>query len=115
MTWYEEKHRTFFIYVLLGEEDLARYVGLTVNPRQRHKVHQITARQAYRGDTPLKRWLLQCQARDFIPPLVVMEKVTGLHRARVREVAWLDTFLRQGVPLLNLVGQPRQATLLGLL
>lgn len=111
MTWYPAKHKTFYIYALLDDEGLVVYVGATVNPKQRRRVHMITAGQAYRGDTPLKRWLLERKLRGVGVDMLLLEKVQGIERTRLREVATIDTYLRMGCKLLNTSSMPKQALL----
>lgn len=112
MTWYREKHRTFFVYLLLEDDGEVRYVGLTTDPTRRKYVHYVTSRQHYRGDTPLRRWLEARRVRDLPLHMLLVEKVVGLQRARIREVAWIDLYHAHGCALLNTTGLPRQARLL---
>lgn len=107
MTWYRDDY-TMYAYALLDDDGLAVYVGITCNPTQRRRVHMITASQPYRGDTPLKRWLLDRKRRGLVLDMLVLEKIEGVRAARVREVYWIDLFLRLGRPLLNTVAMPKQ-------
>ena len=107
MTWLTDD-LTLFVYVLLDEELRARYVGITVDPKTRARVHKITSRQHYRPPTPVRVWIAEREERV---EMLVLEKVEGVRRARSREAHWIDTYLRLGCDLLNTAGMPRQPCL----
>jgi hypothetical protein len=114
MTWYPH-HRTFYVYLLLDQDNRARYVGLTTKPHRRLYIHWVCSRQAYRGDTPLRRWLLGMKAFGWsrcIHMLLLEKHVGNPLTARQREVHYIDVYRRLGCSLLNLASMPRQDTLL---
>src|SRR5262249_3334923 len=77
-----------------------RYVGKTVNPRGRLKVHVHAAR---RGKSwRVSRWIRELLTEGIMPQWDVLEIVQGNAAACERERYWIETFAASGARLVNL-------------
>jgi len=97
-----------FVYELVNPlTDIPFYVGITENAYKRFKSHMYNRDRC----NPAKNAIVQSLKSDNLVPIMkIRETVDGLEHAQKREKYWINYYLVQGIPLTNIVGQPKIAT-----
>lgn len=90
--------QTRYIYALCCPRTMqVRYVGCTINPQDRKRVHTHSKPTA---DTPLAVWLRRLHERDQRPFFVVVDRTTTERGGRELERQWIAHYARKNGPLL---------------
>lgn len=91
------EHDTAYVYMLIDPRDgSVRYLGKSVNPKDRYKHHVKPSRRAH--DTRKADWIQELHNEDYKPRLFVVEEVDD-EVWEQREQWWLDNL--KGEPLTN--------------
>jgi len=91
----------YVIYALVDPRDfLIRYVGLSENIYMRFKQHL----RCEGTNVGKNRWIEELNANQEIPNVWNLETARDREEARFLEEEWIDRLLKQGFPLLNVVG-----------
>ena len=90
--------QTRYIYALCCPRTMqVRYVGCTINPQDRKRVHTHSKPTA---DTPLAVWLRRLHERAQRPFFVVVDRTTTERGGRELERQWIAHYARKNGPLL---------------
>lgn len=93
------EERTVYIYVLIDPRDNAvRYVGVTVNPKDRLRRH---IQAAPTSKLHSGRWISQLLGLNMVPTLNVIDEATE-EDWRDRETYWIAKYRGEGTNLTNL-------------
>jgi hypothetical protein len=85
------------IYTLSDPRTRAiRYVGYSVDARKRLSAHLIDASTSHKA-----LWIQSLRRHGVQPLLMVIEVVSSVEEARLREIYWSDRFRREGCDLTN--------------
>jgi predicted GIY-YIG superfamily endonuclease len=90
------------IYTLIDPRDLSvRYVGATTDIKRRFKDH--TTHMGKNGANPQKKeWIRELRTMGLKPEMEFIECTTEKAFAKEREKFWIDFFLSEEEPLLNI-------------
>ena len=91
-----------YIYGLIcPEKQCVRYVGKSINPSARLKVH--TSRAEYDNKRKLHRrnWIKSLALKGLIPTLTILE-ITDSNSWEVREIYWISKLRKDGHALTNM-------------
>jgi GIY-YIG catalytic domain len=97
----------FYVYTLRAKGDGVRYVGLTQRPRRRWYLHVSNAtgaERAVRRDLPVYVWIRAVVARGERPVMDIVHLAKTLEQGERAELRAIRSFLRDGAPLLNVIG-----------
>ncbi len=88
----------YSVYTLVDPRDYSiHYVGISVNPEERHRYH-IT--QLY-GNYDKVLWVKALQQYNLLPILKIIEACEERNTALQRESYWIEFYLGMGEPLAN--------------
>ncbi len=92
----DTSQRYVYIYSLCCPEDgLPRYVGATINLKQRMSLHYSRSHSR-----PLRNWIRSLRGLGLRPRVRVLAQVhPGIGPAT--EARWIDWYIRKGYPILN--------------
>ncbi len=108
--------QSWVVYVLSDPRDgRPRYVGTTLDPRNRRAVHVNRAKRGERMEKDL--WVASLLADGVRLDLTVVERVAPPYtegRACTAEARWIARLMRAGAPLLNVENVTRACAAYGL-
>lgn len=101
----EIHQRPYFIYELIDPRtQTIRYVGITMDPKYRYVQHHNTGSQANEAKCD---WINELVEQGLAPIMNILETVMeGEAAARKQERHWIQTYVAQGIDLLNVQGMP---------
>lgn len=103
--WRSARNVTFHVYVLVDPRDgLPRYIGCTMNPRQRLAAHVTSSYSE--GNKRRCAWVHELRGLGLRPKMMGLDKAIGYRAAMALEMKWIAKGLERGWPLLN--GATRQ-------
>ena len=94
--------RVYTVYALIEPRDnMARYIGITVNPEERLKQHIW-------GDinVPKREWIRELNQLDLAPLMRIIETAETQGEALEREAYWIQYYLSKGIRLVNILMTP---------
>ncbi len=91
---------TYSIYALC-EPDTgeARYIGLTVSPKDRYYQHM--GKCPTKGSTACNQWIRGLVAQGKKPRMLILQEVTDYAEAKRLEYAWVRRYRTMGERVLN--------------
>lgn len=107
--WRTSKTIAFHVYVLVDPRDgRPRYVGCTMNPRQRMSAH-LNANKSTEGNGRRCEWVRELKTLGLAPKMMGLGKAVGFRAAQKLEASWIAKGWKRGWPLLN--GHGKRAAL----
>lgn len=100
-----EKYGKPSVYALRDPRTgIIRYVGRSVTPQQRYKMHINTARRGTgrRANKKLLEWINSLFDELLEPEFVILEMCSSEEELNAREIVWIRRLRELGVPLLNI-------------
>ena len=94
------KNAVVYVLVASDKEEEIRYVGRTINPKDRLQSHIVHAKNNKK--TYVHRWINKTIKKGDSIVMKIIESNLTYEEAGVREIYWIDYYKKQGLKLTNL-------------
>lgn len=88
---------TWYVYALIGKDNVPRYIGSSKDPNGRAKKHYSDRNSTTRGNKRLYAWL---RLQDEAPRVIVLQETSEDERFKA-EAQWTEQFRSDGFDILN--------------